>query len=264
MGTAAWHWLTVQTWAAMGVALMGCSLLDDAKKAQAAAEQAAQAAAALAEDNDSPNPTSNRALAASGPIAGTYTISSASNPGGGPGYRGTVAITRQGPHYALDWTIAGSTPYKGVGIQTGNLLGVGWGMGTNYGVVVYRVNAGTLTGTWTSAQSVGQVGTEVLQGPAGLNGTYEIVSASNAGGGGTYTGTVNITPSGATHKVVWNVKPSGYSGVGILEGDTFIVGWGSGSDGAGVVAYRTAGTTLSGTWAPARGTQLGTEVLSKN
>ncbi len=262
-GTAAWL-----------LVLPGCGLLDGAKKAaeeeaqkqaeEVAAELAKAAAQNAAAEGAAAQNVAAQGEAPAGAVAGSYSITAASNPGGAGSYKGTLAVTQHGPHYALDWTIPGSASYKGVAIQSGNWLGVGWGMGSNFGVVVYKVAGGTLTGTWTTAQTMGKIGTEVLEGPPGLNGTYKITAATNAGGPGTYTGTVNITPTGDTHKVTWNVKPAGYSGTGILKGDTFIVGWGVAGQSAGVVAYDTTGGGLNGTWAAANGSQLGTEVLAKN
>lgn len=201
--------------------------------------------------------------AAAGNVAGSYTIKSSANPGGGGGYKGSVNITQTGDVYKIGWTIPNSPAYSGVALLDGSTLGVGWGMGAQYGVVVYRVNGGKLSGKWATAGSGGTAGTEDLEGPEGLNGTYNVVSAK-APAGGSYTGTVTITPSGATHSVKWNLSNGSFSGVGIRQGDLLIVGWGEAGKGAGVVSYQVSGETLTGVWATPGGTQLGNETIGRN
>jgi hypothetical protein len=135
-------------------------------------------------------------------------------------------------------------------------------MGSQYGVVVYRVSGGKLSGRWATGGSASDVGTEDLEGPEGLSGTYKVVS-SKTPKGGSYTGTVTITPAGGTHTVQWNLSTQSFSGVGIRQGDLFIVGWGEAGKGAGVVSYQVSGSTLTGVWAVPGGTQLGNESISR-
>lgn len=186
----------------------------------------------------------------------------ASNPGGGGGYSGSVAIAKRGDMYSIDWTIAHTPPYHGIGIVEGNLFGVGWGMGSAYGVAVYKVKGGTLQGKWATSTTQKSAGVEDLSGPAGLNGTYNITKGIVGDGGKPYTGTVAIKPSGTVYSVEWKTPGSDYSGVGILQGDVFIVGWGTEGKGAGAVAY-TVNDKLDGKWATPGGSALGTEVLGK-
>ncbi|MCA9639195.1 MAG: hypothetical protein H6718_22710 [Polyangiaceae bacterium] len=195
-------------------------------------------------------------------VRGTYTISSASNPGGEGGYEGSVAITQSGDVYKLTWSISDGSQYKGVGLMEGDVLGVGWGMAAEFGVAVYKVEGGKLTGRWTSAVETG-AGTETLEGPAGLNGSYKITAGTNASDGKPYTGEVTIKPSGAVYNVTWKHPDKTFSGVGMLQGSTFVVGWGEAGKGAGAVLYRVSGNTLDGKWAQPAGTALGTEVLAK-
>jgi hypothetical protein len=204
----------------------------------------------------------NKAGATTGNLAGTYSIAAASNPGGGGGYKGSVTITPEGDVYKLAWAIPESPPYSGVALLEGSTLAVGWGMGAQYGVVVYRVSGGKLTGRWATAASGPNAGTEVIEGPPGLSGTYNVVSAKGPSGG-TYTGSVTITPTGGTHTVQWNLSNGSFSGVGIRQGDLFIVGWGETGKGAGVVSYEVSGSKLTGVWAVPGGTQLGSESLAR-
>lgn len=197
-------------------------------------------------------------------FAGSYTIESASNPTGGGSYSGTVTVNGTGDVYSLTWLIANSPGYNGVALGVGNTLGVGWGMGKRFGVVVYRIKGETLTGRWATAESGAGVGTEELTGAADLNGTYTIVSGKNPNGS-TYSGKVSITPVGDTYSVHWSLNGGGgYSGAGIREGDLFIVGWGEAGKGAGVVAYQKNGGSLVGKWASPGSGALGKETLRKN
>ncbi|MGD8720103.1 MAG: hypothetical protein PVH29_14945 [Candidatus Zixiibacteriota bacterium] len=99
--------------------------------------------------------------------------------------------------------------------------------------------------------------------PAGtLGGTYG-GSGTNPDGG-SYICEVEITPRGKVYDVVWHFDGvRGYEGVGILKGDTFVVGFVSAA-GYGVVAYTVkADGSLDGTWTGQGGTRVGTEKLKK-
>lgn len=194
-------------------------------------------------------------------FAGAYTITGASNPGGGPTYTGKVSIAQAAGYQTIDWTIPNSPPYAGVGIAVGDKLGVGWGMGGNYGVAVYKIAGTKLTGTWT-AKGLPGVGDEELQGPATLDGTYQI-GKSRTPAGKSYTGTVTIKPTGKTYTVSWATSAGSYTGVGIKDGDLLVAGWGMGGTGAGVVLYTKSATGLDGIWASPGGTAVGTETLGK-
>lgn len=211
----------------------------------------------------SPSSPASGGSSAAGGIAGSYQITSASNPGGQGGYTGTVQLAQEGDHYTIDWSVANSPGYKGVGIVEGSVLGVGWGTGANYGVAVYKVSGGTLTGRWATFMSRGKVGSETLSGPAGLNGEYKIAAATNPANNKSYEGTVRIAPNGSAYSVTWQLPNETYSGVGILSGDVFVVGWGTGGGSAGVVSYGISGGQLNGSWAQPGGSALGTEVLAK-
>jgi eukaryotic-like serine/threonine-protein kinase len=198
-----------------------------------------------------------------GDLSGQYAITSASNPGGSGGYQGSVRITKEGDIYKLVWAVDNSPPYQGVAIPMDQTLAVGWGMGARFGVAVYQVRGGKLFGRWATANSGPRSGVEELEGPEGLQGTYRIVTGKAPEGGGSYTGTVSILPSGDTFTVTWTLPTVAYSGVGIRQGDLLIVGWGEAGQGAGVVGYQGSGSKLTGVWATPGGTVLGSEVLTK-
>jgi hypothetical protein len=210
-----------------------------------------------AEDSVKPSSPS----AASDALAGKYEITAAANPGGAGSYGGKVTLTRSGSAYQIAWAIPNSPPYSGVGIPVGNTLGVGWGMGARYGVVVYQVSGGTLKGQWATAMNPA-VGTEDLEGPPGLNGTYKITKAAGPDGK-SYAGSVAIAPKGDAFEVTWTLPGESYSGVGIKEGDLLVVGWGEAGKGAGVVSYKMNGNKLVGRWGAPGSDKLGTESLTK-
>jgi hypothetical protein len=228
-----------------------CALL--ACKRSAEQEQAPPAPAA---------PAAPGAPGATNP-AGSYTITAASNPGGVSGYKGSVDISAAGDAFKLKWNLEAQPGYSGVGIDQDGILGIGWGTGERYGVVVYQVDGGTLKGRWATSATEQGVGVETATGPEGLSGTYQVEGKNSTGGDG-YKGALAITPAGSTYTVAWALTSGEkYSGIGILEGKIFVVGWGIGGS-AGVVLYKRAGTGLDGKWAAPGNTSLGTETLTKN
>lgn len=70
-------------------------------------------------------------------------------------------------------------------------------------------------------------------------------------------GQVDIRPKGSTFHVKWLVAHKTYTGVGIRKGHTLFVGY------ASIAVYHRNGQLLDGTWAPAGGSQLGTEQLRR-
>ncbi|MCC6215763.1 MAG: hypothetical protein IT376_12935 [Polyangiaceae bacterium] len=200
--------------------------------------------------------------AAGASLAGEWKILRGANPGGSQPYSGSVRVGARGSAWSLAWTIPGSTPYSGVGIELGGILAVGWSQsGARHGVVVYRVDGGRLSGKWTSDQQSGSVGTEDLAGPAGLSGEYAIVAATTPSGG-TYAGKVSIRPTGKTYQLEWRLTNESYRGVGILRNGVLAVGWGTG-DGVGVVSYAIRPGELEGAWAQPGGSEVGVEVLQR-
>lgn len=196
-----------------------------------------------------------------GDLTGSYEIKSSANPGGGGAYKGKALIAKIAGYHTIDWTIANSPPYAGVAIATGDKLGVGWGMGGNYGVAVYKIDGGKLSGQWTS-KGLSGVGDEELEGSPSIDGAYKITK-SHTPDGKSYTGSVTIKPTGSTFSIVWSTSAGSYTGVGIKDGDLLVAGWGTGGKGAGAVLYTVKAGTLDGIWATPGGTRLGSEVLGK-
>jgi len=95
-----------------------------------------------------------------------------------------------------------------------------------------------------------------------IGGTYS-VEGTNPGGKGSYKGSVTITPVGKVYQLDWKVGNI-YSGIGIVNGNILSVGWGNlAQAGYGIVTYTIQSNgVLSGTWAMAKGTELGSETLT--
>jgi len=192
-------------------------------------------------------------------LEGEYHCKGSDANGGNP-YSGTVVLKKDGPVYGIDWELGKGGSYAGTGIFADNVLAGAYGDGKPYGLAVYRVNGGTLSGQWLVGGK-NTLGTEVLQGAKELAGTYQITS-SKGPDGKPYSGTVTITKNGDAYNVTWTLPKENRNGVGILHGDFLVVGWGQGA-GYGAVVYDAANGRLTGQWATAAAGPLGVETLTK-
>ncbi len=97
----------------------------------------------------------------------------------------------------------------------------------------------------------------------GIEGVYNCQGA-NPSGQGNYKGAVSIIKNGDVYQITWNIGAQTYMGVGILEENTFSVGYAS-SDKSwfGIVVYKVSGNTLTGKWTMNGGKKLGTETLTR-
>lgn len=96
-----------------------------------------------------------------------------------------------------------------------------------------------------------------------IEGTYDC-KGTNPGGTGDYQGTVAIVKNGSTYNVTWNIGAQVYLGTGLLEGDSFSVGYADAKKSwFGVVVYKVKGKVLSGSWAMQGSGKLGSETLTK-
>lgn len=192
-------------------------------------------------------------------LDGEYLCKGSDANGGNP-YAGTVTIAKDGPTYTLQWELGKGGDYVGSGLVSEKVLAGAYGGGKPYGLMVYKVNGGTLTGQWLVGGKK-TLGEETIQGSADLGGVYKITSAKNPDGKA-YTGTVTIARNGGAYAVNWTLANESYSGVGILHGDLLVVGWGQGAD-YGAIVYDIAPGRLTGEWASAGAGPLGVEKLEK-
>jgi len=88
------------------------------------------------------------------------------------------------------------------------------------------------------------------------------VEGTNPGGGGLYKGTVVVTQTGDTYRVVWNVAGTRYIGTGIGNRDFMAVSYRSGSD-TGLALYGSDGGNWKGLWTYAGGQKVGAEIWKR-
>lgn len=193
------------------------------------------------------------------PLAGSWKIESATAPDTNESYTGNLTIaTRRDGAYTLRWDLGANETMIGTALDSDKLLMVASSANNQHGIVYYDVRGGKLSGRWVMAGTPG-IGTESMEGPTGLNGSYRITKGT-APGPSEYTGSVNIKPTGKTYEVKWKLHTGEIQqGVGILKGDVFVVAWGP---NVIVVAYEKKGDRLVGEWAMKQG-GLGTEVLRR-
>jgi hypothetical protein len=89
------------------------------------------------------------------------------------------------------------------------------------------------------------------------------VEGTNPNEGSAYTGSLKLARKGDSYDVVWKIGKDTYYGVGIRQGDVFVVGWGVARDNIGVVAYKFDMEHATGRWALPGGATLGIENLKR-
>jgi hypothetical protein len=92
-------------------------------------------------------------------LVGTYSCEG-TNPDGGT-YAGIVQIIKHGDSYLVRWTMPDESQVLGIGILNGGTLSVSYYGGTP-SIVVYSIENGKLTGTWTAVGADGELFTETL------------------------------------------------------------------------------------------------------
>jgi serine/threonine protein kinase len=193
-------------------------------------------------------------------MAGSYVIAQGLNPGGQGRYAGSATIQQlDSTSYRIRWDLTVGAPVEGVGLVSGRVFGVGYGSTPDYTVAVYEIDAGTLRGIYTRPDMRGQVRREVLVGPAGLVGVYQVKQSEQGAGG-----QVEIRPNGATFFLSRNYGTGVVQGTGIKMNDRLVVTWAKPEGKGGVVAYQIGSGSLEGRWALLTSSLAGTEVLRKN
>ena len=84
------------------------------------------------------------------------------------------------------------------------------------------------------------------------------VSGTNPGGNGQYSGTVSVTKTGETYRVIWIVGGTQYVGTGIGDKNFLAVSYKSGNS-SGLALYGATGGNWQGVWAFSGARQIGTE-----
>ena len=96
---------------------------------------------------------------------------------------------------------------------------------------------------------------------AGPVGTYD-VAGTNPNGGSKYSGTVTVSKTGETYRVVWVVGSTRYIGTGIGNKDFIAVSYRSGND-TGLALYGADGGNWAGVWTFAGGQDVGAELWKR-
>jgi hypothetical protein len=210
-----------------------------------------------------PANTSTERGPAEDPFEGTWKIAEAANLNGVP-YDGAVTITSNGPRYKVKWNSTASTA-SGIALPVGKKLCVAWSA-ENYGVVAYKIGAdGTLKGRWAGSTfgANDRDGLENASGgvPGKIEGRYA-VRGLNPDGTTSYQGKLEITKTGQTYQLQWEVLGRSYKGVGIKTDDALFVAWGE-KDPFGVVSYHFDGSQATGVWAMGGQSQIAVENLTR-
>ncbi|MEQ1761995.1 MAG: hypothetical protein ABL984_02505 [Pyrinomonadaceae bacterium] len=207
-------------------------------------------------------PTSTTTAAAIKDISGSYTVSG-QNEGGGGDYGGDLAVTKRDEVYQFSWK-SGNRTYDGVGVQTGNSVGVSYTEGSDgkgCGVILYSIKPdGNLDGKF-GYWGVNEAETETATRTSGtdLDGSYN-VKGSNPDGTN-YEGKLNVKKQGAGYAFEWNAGNTS-TGFGIRGADMVAVGIGGAK--CGFVGYDVAADgSLNGKWGSAGSTDVGTEIAKK-
>lgn len=195
-------------------------------------------------------------------ISGAYEITGTNENGAG-NYKGTLAVTSRGDVYQFSWDTAGKK-YDGVGVQTGNRIGVAFAEGSDgkgCGVVLYKIGAdGTLDGKagyWGNNASESETAKRTKG--TDLDGEYD-VSGTNTDGK-PYMGTLAVAKAGAGYTFSWKAGAS-LEGFGVRTGDSVAVG--IGGNKCGFVAYeQKPDGTLEGKWGGYGSRAVGTETAKK-
>ncbi len=92
-------------------------------------------------------------------------------------------------------------------------------------------------------------------------GTYS-VKGTNPGNDGTYSGTVTITKTGDTFKIVWKINDDVTTGTAVGNDDILSIGYASGSK-PGVGLYVKDNGVWKGVWSYLGQTSVGSEIWSQ-
>ena len=177
---------------------------------------------------------------------------------GGKAYAVDVSISKEANDaFVVEW----SSGFAGIGLKSGDLLGVGWeGEDARFfGVGIYDIEGGKLTGKLVSASRPGEVSTQTLEGPPGLSGLYSITAQSRGAG----MGLVTMSKSGDVIDVTYTYPAAFMHGVGLVSGKKLVVGFGPRPSDPGVMVYVAQGGRLEGRWARRSDFRIGTETLKR-
>jgi hypothetical protein len=170
--------------------------------------------------------------------------------------RSVATIAPRGAGLGVAWEEDEGNLFGGIGLSLDGVFGAAYTEALNgafrgSGMVAYRIAGGTLTGIRLHAGAEGATITETLQGPAGLDGSYEIVSSQAADGSTFHGGRVEIAHRGDTYQMTWFTTEAtlegerSFEGVGLRIGDVLVASYARGF-APGILAYCIDDGLLSG------------------
>jgi hypothetical protein len=89
-------------------------------------------------------------------------------------------------------------------------------------------------------------------------GKYD-VEGTNPGNGQSYSGTVSVTKTGQTYKVVWVIGGTSYIGTAIGNEEFMAISYKAGGNNTGLALYAPKDDDWVGVWTYSGGTEMGTE-----
>ena len=92
-------------------------------------------------------------------------------------------------------------------------------------------------------------------------GSYDV--RGNNPDGSKYTGTVTVTQTGQTYRVVWRIGNTRYTGTAIGDKNFLAVSYQSGNE-SGLALYGADGGNWKGIWTYSGGTSMGSELWSRD
>ena len=175
-------------------------------------------------------------------------------------YTGTLDIGFLDGAAMVEWLIQDEPSRPGYGLQLGNVVGaVAIETGRGQGVALYRIEAGRLEGILNPVDThLNAASHEVLSGSGDVAGRY-LLSGTNRDGS-TYSGIVDIRPTGQTFEVDWTLTGLRFVGRGVRIGDTLVVAY-AGDYRPQVWAYCTNAPGLAGLTAEGSATVVVPEVI---
>ena len=215
-----------------------------------------------AASNSAAIPASTATTASTKDISGSYTITG-QNEGGGGDYNGELTVAKRDQVYQFSWK-SGEKIYDGVGVQSGNSVGVSFTEGSDgkgCGVVLYQIKPdGSLDGK-AGYWGVNEAESETATRTSGteLEGSYDLNGSSPDGK--SYEGKLSVKKEGAGYRFAWNTGNT-LTGFGIRGANMVAVGIGGAQ--CGFVGYDIQPDgSLEGKWGSAGSTDVGTEVARK-
>jgi hypothetical protein len=184
------------------------------------------------------------------PLSGRYAIDGTAD--GGVRYDGKMAIQGRGHAFDVTWQRGERAADSGFGLVLNHVLGVAYwpdnqAQDRGLGTVIYRIDGGMLDGIWLPEGMHDRVpGREVLNGPPGLAGRYQITLGLNPWGG-RYTGYADLERTGHHVKVSWHLPSEVFVGSGIRIGNVLAVAYAY-RHAPAVAAYCSNGRQLEGAW----------------